>query len=150
MFPSPGYLSNTILSSKKFAQSLQWPFSKDEVKHLVTIVERQKSLLSIALTNDSLRLSTAIKGDVDKLTQDVAAVRTEQESHVRETRRIGRLTDSRQRKAILTRLSPIDFEAIHTDISSRPTAGTGTWLFKTEQIESWLCESGFSWLVFHA
>lgn len=46
---------------KKLAKSLQWPFAKSETDNIIRAIERQKSLLALALDNNHLALSKAIK-----------------------------------------------------------------------------------------
>ena len=59
--------------------SLKWPFSKSEVMELFADIERQKSLFTLALSNDSLRLSLAIREDVRSIAQKVASIQLQQE-----------------------------------------------------------------------
>jgi hypothetical protein len=37
---------------KKVGRALTWPFQKDDVKYILSTIERQKSLFSLALQND--------------------------------------------------------------------------------------------------
>lgn len=113
--------------TKPWVQSLKWPFSKDEVLKLLATIERQKSLFSIALANDNLRLSTAMHDEVKKVTKEMETLRMNQEAE--------------KRNVLLSRLSTIDFEAIHGGVSSCRTIGTGQWLLHTEEFESWLGSS---------
>ena len=39
---------------ENFARSMLWPFSKAEVKDILNIIERQKSMLGLALENDQM------------------------------------------------------------------------------------------------
>ena len=70
------YLHRKLASESKtdnklqaWAQKLKWPFTKSELLELVASIERQKALLSIALTNDNLRLSTAIRDETQRITR---------------------------------------------------------------------------------
>ena len=63
------YSSKTGL--KKMVVAMLWPLSKKETEEIATAMERQKSVLNIAISNDHLRLSTEIKRDTSKLTKNV-------------------------------------------------------------------------------
>ena len=112
------------LHGKPWLQFLKWPFEKDEIREIITSIERQKSLLNIALTNDSLRLTAAIHGEIGSIAKGVDSIRLNQENE--------------ERKQILSGLSSIDFEAIHCDISSRRVKYTGQWLLESTEFETWV------------
>lgn len=42
---------------KELGRNLTWPFRKEEIKSLLSALERQKSLFNLALQNDSLCVS---------------------------------------------------------------------------------------------
>ncbi|KAL8824905.1 MAG: hypothetical protein Q9170_008003, partial [Blastenia crenularia] len=101
----------------------------DEVHQVLAELERQKSLLNLALMNDSLQLSKAIHEEVRKVSQGVEAMHVQQENE--------------RRKITLSRMSAIDFDTIHEAISSRRAEGTGQWLLQSEEFASWLeCSTG--------
>ena len=95
-------------------------------------IERQKSLLNIALANDNIRLTAAIHAEVSQITKGIDALRTKQEDD--------------QRRQSLARLSTIDITAIHGDISANRTSGTGEWLLRSKEFESWFESSSHSTL----
>jgi len=115
------------MNLKSWGRSLKWPFTKDEVREILADIERQKSLFSIALTNDTLRLTAAISKGITHIIAGVDAIQENQQSE--------------QRKQALANLSTIDFEAVHYDVSSRRASGTGQWLLKSTEFETWLNSS---------
>ena len=70
------YLHKKLTSASKtehklqaWVQNLKWPFTKSELLEVITNFERQKSLLNLALTNDNIRLSTAIRNETLRITR---------------------------------------------------------------------------------
>lgn len=104
--------------------SLKWPFTRDEVREVIANIERQKSIFSIALTNDNLRLTTVLRDSVGHIGEGVNDIRTN--------------LDSERRQRALARLSTIDFKANHHDISSRRAERTGQWLLNCREFKAWL------------
>jgi hypothetical protein len=62
---------------KKAADSLRWPFKQSEVKKILSIIERQKSTLSLALENDHIALSREIRNNTEAIRDDVAGLSRE-------------------------------------------------------------------------
>ncbi|KAH0541245.1 hypothetical protein FGG08_004250 [Glutinoglossum americanum] len=60
--------------------ALTWPFQKSEVKEVLCAIERQKTLFSLALQNDHLGLSRAVKADVAELKGNVQDMRQDQKA----------------------------------------------------------------------
>jgi len=112
---------------KAWIQCAQWPFTKDEVRETLVDIDRLKSLLNIALSNDSLRLTAMIHEKVGRITQGVDTILSNQENE--------------QRRKSIARLSTIDFEATHDDISSSRVKGTGKWLLDSTAFRDWLQQS---------
>ena len=107
-----------------WAQSLKWPFTKEEVKQTIKEIERLKSLFTVALTNDSVLLTAAMREEVAYVSKGVDVIRDNQESE--------------KRKQSLARLSTIDFEAAHHDVSSNRVVGSGHWILNSEEFRAWL------------
>ena len=103
--------------------TLKWPFNKQSVQDILTTIERQKSLINLALTNDNLRLSTAIHDELQGVVRGVEGLRISQ--------------DRDRRKNALSQLTAIDFEANHADIASRRANQTGGWFLESAQFTSW-------------
>lgn len=109
---------------KAWIQSAKWPFTKDEVRATLADIDRQKSLFTIALSNDSLRLMAMMHEGVGNITRGVDTIRSNQENE--------------QRRKSIARLSTIDFGATHDDISSSRAKGTGKWLLDSTAFRNWL------------
>jgi hypothetical protein len=84
---------------KKAAKSLRWPFKETEVEKFLRIIERQKSTLSLALENDHIALSRAIRDntisirdDITGLSRDFTAARLEAKADI-EARSISHLVN---------------------------------------------------------
>jgi hypothetical protein len=56
------------------ANSLRWPFKEREIEKLLSVIERQKSLLLLAFDNDSVTLATAIHGDTQAILSRISGV----------------------------------------------------------------------------
>jgi hypothetical protein len=65
---------------KKAANSLQWPFKHSEVEKILSIIERQKSTLSLALENDHVALSREIRSNTEAIRDNVAGLARELEA----------------------------------------------------------------------
>lgn len=111
-----------------FVQVLSWPLDKEEVLDVLAKIERQKSLFNIALTNNHTRLSVAIKQEVSEISKNVHVIRLHQ--------------DDERKESLLSKLSTIDFEATHADVSSRRVDGTGKWFLDTTEFKTWLTSPG--------
>ena len=110
---------------------MKWPFRKDEISILLVSIERQKSLFNLALNNDNLKLSMDIRSGVQSLSKGFSALQLEH---------------SKQQKAsYLSRLTSINFEAMHVDVASRRLEGTGAWLSETPEYTAWLQNQGTLW-----
>jgi hypothetical protein len=59
---------------RRARKALVWPFRKKDIEDLLRKIERQKTLLSLALSNDHLALSKAILGETHEILSHVSAV----------------------------------------------------------------------------
>jgi len=59
---------------KKVTQSLIWPFTNKETEQAIRVVERQKTLLALALQNDHILLSQEVKADTATIRHDVQQI----------------------------------------------------------------------------
>ena len=109
---------------KSWLYDVRWRFNRAEIEDTLVQLDRRKSLFTIALTNDTLRLTAAIHEDLNHVSRDISDIRSHQENE--------------QRKKMIARLSPIDFEASHRDISASRTEGTGQWLLKSVEFRKWV------------
>ncbi|MCJ1478158.1 hypothetical protein MMC13_006834 [Lambiella insularis] len=115
-------------SGTKLGRALMWKFDKVEVAEILSKIERLKSLINLALTNDLFTLSKSIK-------EDVATMRARLE-------RTQLSNDHGQRQAIVNWLTPLDFKSRHREIISRRQEGTGQWLLNSSEFQAWLNEPG--------
>lgn len=168
------YLHRKLASESKtdnklqaWAQNLNWRFTKSELSELIASVERQKSLLSIALTNDNLRLSTAIRAETQRIAKTLDIVQSAQEEQGHDTRLIATSLDSlhlhqqseahksqyrqvqEQKQALLAKLTTVEFQATHADISSRRAQNTGRWLLDCPEYNSWRSKTSSSVMWCH-
>ena len=124
---------------KQFRKSLLWPSKREDAEgHLYTI-ERQKSLLTLALENDHLRLSMAIQDDTKAVRIDVAEVK----DTVNGSQDI--LINMETRTALsktLNELSATDFQNQHERIQQQRTTGTGSWIL--ELLPYWRWRDGLA------
>ena len=112
--------------------TLKWPFNKQSVQEILITIERQKSLINLALANDNLRLSAAIHDELKGVVKSVEGLRISQ--------------DRDRRKNALSELTTIDFEANHADIASRRANLTGGWFLESAQFTSWCTHQSSSTL----
>lgn len=121
------------LSSEKDdrMKALKWPFDKKETQDVLALIERQKSLFQIAQQNDHLRLSLAIQSDTQDIARGVSTLVLDQEDQ--------------KKKALLSRLTPIDFDIAHRDINSRRVKETGKWLLESPEYTLWLEQPSTLW-----
>ncbi|MCJ1402435.1 hypothetical protein MMC11_005655 [Xylographa trunciseda] len=112
----------------KIGRALMWKFDKVEIMGILSKIERLKSLISVALTNDLFTLSKAMKEDISSIRKHVESVRVDAE------------TETRQ--AIARWLTPLDFKARQRDIFCRRQDGTGEWLLDSPEFQTWVTEPG--------
>lgn len=118
---------------EKYVYAVTWPFTKKEIQKLLEDMERQKSLINLALVHDTLQVTLDTHGMVGGLSKDMNVIRHE--------------TERKDRMRLLSDLTSIDFESAHTDISSRRATDTGQWLLQSEKFRAWLESStnSFMW-----
>ncbi|RDW67885.1 hypothetical protein BP6252_09281 [Coleophoma cylindrospora] len=152
---------------EKTLTSLKWPFNEKEIETIISAIEREKTLLHLALTNDCRKLIYEIrKYSIEnkmQLTELIAAVekssgeRDSQLSQLMQTFetastetkqqlidvKVGidglhQAGDDPQRQTILDWLTPIDYITRQQDSIRRRQAGTGQWLLDSKEFQSWL------------
>ena len=142
-----------------WTSTLRWPFEQDELRKIIADIEGQKSLLSLALANDNIKLSMAILHTTQDLANQMKTIQMSQE--VQETASHGILANVdamsirneqelqrsrveeayKKKQMLLSQMTTIDFDANHADISSRRTDGTGNWLLNNHEYISWRDEN---------
>ena len=108
---------------RKAARVLKWPFKKEEVKELLSTIERQKTLFSLALQNDQVKLSRGIESDVVDIKRLVYQLDIQSRSG----------EDSK----MLSWFTPLQPEKTHLDTRERRLPGTGEWLLHKAEFIAW-------------
>ncbi|MCJ1245285.1 hypothetical protein MMC30_002488 [Trapelia coarctata] len=94
-------------------------------------IERMKTLISLALQQDSFALQLAIKGQAERTAVNIDQVTgTLQRMHLQSLN-----TD---RRNIIAWLSPASFVAQQIDIFSKRQPGTGSWFLETAEFRKWI------------
>ena len=119
--------NDKVSGIEKIGRNFTWHFGKDEINEALMNVERLKSSLDLALTNDVGLLVQKIKVNSDVLTRDVSELKDD----VR-----GQKIDQ-ERQEVGNWLSPFDFRAIQQEIFHRCHAGTGKWILESEKFQQW-------------
>ncbi|KAF2181001.1 hypothetical protein K469DRAFT_692519 [Zopfia rhizophila CBS 207.26] len=152
---------------KKALLALKWPFDEKEVGKIISTIEREKTLLALALTNDCRKLIQEIKKSSSKnkaqLAELIAAVEgssKESESQFAELKDdleriqgsqadlkdgLDQLHDrqhnreaTEKREAILDWLTPIDYAPQQSDFITRRQVGAGRWLLESTDFQEWM------------
>jgi hypothetical protein len=119
-------LSDKIRPANGFAKAarvLTWPLKKDEVKELLSTIERLKSLFSLALQNDSVRLSRGIEAGLAEIKRAVL-LQGQQSRRAEDLDIFKWLTPSKPREA-------------HLRMREHRLPGTGQWLLEKPEFIAW-------------
>jgi hypothetical protein len=152
-------------------EKLKWPFKEKEVQKLIEAVESEKSLLSLALENNSARLLleinirskendtrlkelaellrtqvTRIDGNFDDLKTAISGV---QDSNTSLQKGVNVVHDHQkeqevqeERREVLKWLSLVEHSTQHDDKISRRQTGTCNWFLNSEAYQTWLTANG--------
>ena len=123
---------------RKALTTLQWPFEEKEVEKIIATIERAKTLLGLALTNDSRRLIEAVKKSLDENKRQIVELKNDLNQLIR---RQDNREATEERKAILDWLMPMDYpsqQKLQNTLISRRQAGTGQWLLDSPQFQTWV------------
>ncbi|KAK7426023.1 hypothetical protein QQZ08_007471 [Neonectria magnoliae] len=134
---------------KKVLARLEWPFSEKEIKEIHVKIEREKSLLELALINNARKLIQKIKrtsienkkqlSDLIQLMKECSREDEGRFSQLRNDMSVvqGSSSNHRKRLAILCWLTPIDYAAQQSDFIGRRELGIGQWLLDSSEFEAW-------------
>ncbi|KAF2004094.1 hypothetical protein P154DRAFT_572544 [Amniculicola lignicola CBS 123094] len=111
--------------------ALKWPFEKKAAEALLVRLERHKTLLTLALSNDNAALAREIFGNTKTILWQVGEIR--QKMVQQEAKQTDKTTQE-----LLEWLSTQDHEATQADILSTRQDSTCTWLFNTTEFQKWL------------
>lgn len=112
-----------VVGFKKATRALTWSFKKDEVKELLSTIERLKSLFSLALQNDNVNLSRGMEADLVEIKREVLLQGQQ-----------SRLADDIDTLKWITATKPTE---AHLRVRERRLAGTGQWLLEKPEFIAW-------------
>ncbi|MCJ1385894.1 hypothetical protein MMC17_009018 [Xylographa soralifera] len=115
---------------KRLAKTITWPFEKKEILSILEVIERQKSLFSLALQKDQSSLNLQIKALIDHLSMDVSQLLVASQY---QTSRL----QYQEMEALLNWLCPLDFPLQHRALLRRKQEGTGQWFIEATAFVEW-------------
>ncbi|KAI1119851.1 hypothetical protein F5Y10DRAFT_259507 [Nemania abortiva] len=141
---------------------LKWPIDEKEVEKLISAIQREKTLLQLALTKDCVELIEEIKKTSSQnhavlleLIQTIREQATDAEGELSRLKLvlsdlqqsqgcvIAGLTDIREhhidleQQVILDWITPTDYTTQQSDFINRRQAGTGKWLLESAEFQTW-------------
>ncbi|KAI9797607.1 MAG: hypothetical protein M1833_005390 [Piccolia ochrophora] len=122
---------------KKRWNRIAWPFKKGEVKTLLDQIGDIKLTLDLALSNDGIGLSRAIKADTTAL-NDKLDIACDGIDGVRVAQSVpNTILEDQRKQAIFSWLSPLNFPPQQADLIGRRAKGTGDWLLQSREFKAW-------------
>ncbi|PGH16886.1 hypothetical protein AJ80_05030 [Polytolypa hystricis UAMH7299] len=109
-----------VASKRGGLRRLAWPFREKEVTKLVEAIERQKSMLELALTVGNTAVGISTHESVHELRREFADSQSEE-----------------RRKKILNWLSVTDPSTNYIAARSKHEVGTGDWFLNGSRFEKW-------------
>ncbi|KAF8248484.1 hypothetical protein K440DRAFT_660797 [Wilcoxina mikolae CBS 423.85] len=109
-------------SVQNIGKKMLWPFKADDVKDMLSNINRHKATLQLALSTDTRAQVKEVRYDQCRAEQER---RDEQKN-----------THGMEVLELLS--SALDHEARHEDIREKRQDNTGNWVFETEQFKRWL------------
>ncbi|RYP09021.1 hypothetical protein DL764_001517 [Monosporascus ibericus] len=147
----------------KALSALKWPFNEKEVEKLISAIQREKSLLQLAMTNECRELIREVKKsscknkellmeliqmikdnaneDIGQFTKLNTILVEIQESQGNLKDYAGELRDQRanlEQRTILDWITPIDYAPQQSDIINQRQPRTGQWLLDSAEYQNWL------------
>lgn len=137
---------------KKLGKQLLWKFEKSEMGDTLDRIERIKTLVSLALSDDLFSLSRAMNKELNAVAEGVAEINDGVTALHYRQQKIGKgVSDISAGVTILNLrqqdkecheiedwLSPIDFRSRQQEILKGAQAGTRQWLFDSEKFQNWM------------
>ena len=112
---------------KKLGKAFIWPFEREEILRILSVIERQKMLFALVRQSDHISLSRAIKADVETVHDKINEM----------GKRVERLDlSSRHHKIRLWLSAPDSSSNYHRALRNRHR-GTGSWLLKNDVLRDW-------------
>ncbi|KAI8947485.1 hypothetical protein F4801DRAFT_592525 [Xylaria longipes] len=100
----------------KALSTLKWPFDGKEVEKLISVIQREKSLLQLALTNELQELQVYVMAGLGDLREHYVNL---------------------EQQVILNWITPIHYTTQQRDFINRHQAGTGKWLLDSVEFQAW-------------
>jgi len=151
----------------KIVTALRWPFNKQEVDGIISAIEREKALLSLALANDQHRLTRDTKKSAREIKKlIVGLIEAVREASENNRDRLAELRDDldrlqgshavlrsgldrlslrchvwetvEERTAILNWLTPTDYAPEQNNFVSRRLEGPRQWLLDSPEFGAWV------------
>ena len=137
---------------EKLGKQLMWKFDKSEMQLILDQIERIKTLVNIALTDDLFTLSQVMNSELSAIGKEVSVVSEGVMALHDGQQMIGQgvsdisigLTalntgqQEEERRKVENWLSPIDFRSRHREILKGAQAGTRQWLFDSGKFRNWV------------
>lgn len=133
---------------KKALARLKWPFNEKEVGEILAAIEREKSLLGLALNNDCRKLIVEIKKSSNENKRQLAGlmdglgrIEGSQADLMYGLDRLNIRQDNQEaadrKRKILQWLSPVDPSTSHEAALKIHQAGTNDWFLSREEFNNW-------------
>ena len=110
------------------ARKLLWPFKKAEVDDLLKNLQAQMQLMNLALENDHIALSKAIRNDTKEINDGIEQLSLAQAYE--------------EKDRILTWLTGLDFSVHLNNRLAERQEGTGKWFIESAEFMDWKQQAG--------
>ncbi|CAI6095091.1 unnamed protein product [Clonostachys chloroleuca] len=134
--------------AERLITAVKWPFIQKEVKEIFAAMDREKSLLTLALNGISGKLVQEIRRTVTqnreglKILEGVDRIQASQSSVQEDLIRFQQSQEekelNKERDAILEWLPTLAPSTQHRDIIDQRQPGTAQWIFKSPKFKTWL------------
>ena len=122
---------------RKLGRAFKWPFDKEEIEDILRIIERQKSIFSLARQNDHIALSKAIQNDVKSVHRTTDNI----------SEAVTNLQVDERHKKVHQWLSAPDPSSNYNEALKSRYANTCIWFPETKAYLDWLAKrSSLLWL----
>ncbi|KAL1797076.1 hypothetical protein ACET3X_005616 [Alternaria dauci] len=129
----------------QFGRDLRWAFSEHEIKDALMQIERIKTLITMALQDDTFTLAQATKNvinGVDSRTETIQKNVVDMGDGIQGislgVMSLTKDASDQKRRDIATWLSPLNFLGRQDDIFRRRQAGTTKWLLESKEFQDWV------------
>ncbi len=117
---------------KKVGKAFSWPFEKGEIQRILSTIERQKLLFTLARQNDHIGLAKAIRGEVQAVQQRVNKI----------AEGVARLNLCEKHHKLRLWLSGPDPSSNYNMALRKRHGGTGSWLINNDVFRDWKQDLG--------